>query len=195
MPKRIPAEQQPYDRIKQWIIDKDNCKLSESDKAMFNRWDEADNLLRTTPRKKVIASILCDKFKISQATAYNDIANAQRLFGSMYMLDKNWWRNFVIEDILELIEKAKKDDNFKVWNAAHNNLIKAIGLDQLDNDLKIDPEIISQHNFFTVINIGGTAYKLDLDTFQNIPIATRNKIVKELDREITDIEAEEILKS
>lgn len=195
MPKKQLAELTNYDRIKAWMLEPEKSKaLTPTDKEVLERWDFADTQLRRFPKKKMVAEMIRKKFKGSVSRAYLDIYNAQRLFGSVHPFQKEWWRNFLIEDILVLLEAARKRADLKAWNAAHANLIKAAGLEKVDED-KVDPEIISKHNFFTVIQIGNANFKIDLDTFHSLPLVTRDKIIKELDKEIGEDIAFEIMES
>jgi hypothetical protein len=196
MPKQIAAADVSYDKIHRWVLapDDENVRLTKQDRAIFNRWDFADTQLRRFPRKKQVAEVLRKKYKYSISTAYSDIYNAQRLFASIHPLNKEWIRNYLIEDIFVLLEAAKKSGNMKAWGVAQANLIKAAGLEKIDEE-KIDPEILDKHNFYVMINIGKQVFKVDLETFQNLPVNTKNKIISEIDQEITEIEAAEILES
>jgi hypothetical protein len=196
MPKAIAAEKTSYDRIREWLTipDEDRSRLPKADREIFNRWDFADNQLRRFPRKRQVVDVIMKKFGGSISRAYNDVYQAQRLFASVHPLNKEWIRNWLIEDILIAIELAKKAGDRKALASEHNNLLKAAALEKMEEQ-KVDPEILSQHNFYIVVQNGKTHYKYNLESFQSLPLSTRNKIVKELDQEITDVEAIEIMNS
>jgi len=192
----VRGKKTSYEKILDWMThpDENNCKLSKADRDKFNRWDFADTQLKRFPKRKMVVEVIRKRFGGSISRAYDDLYNAQRLFGTIHPLNKEWYRNFIIEEILLLIEASKKAGDRKTWDAALANLIKASGIEKIE-ELKIDPAILSQHNFYTIIQIGNVQYKYDLESFQNLPLTTRNKIVKELDREITDVQAIEIMNS
>jgi hypothetical protein len=194
MSKKLPAESIPYDRIRDHYLDRENSSLSIEDQKILERWDFTDNLLRKFPRKKQIAGLLKERFKISTATAYNDIWYAQKLFGSVYTNDKDWWRNWMIEDGLVLIESAKAAGDRKTWAMERRNLIVILALDQKEEP-KVNPEIFESNQIYTIIQMGDVTIKLDINTLLNMETDTRNKLLKALNQPITEIEAEQIMES
>ena len=76
----------------------------------------------------------------------------------------------------------------------HANLIKLIGVQP---DELVDPKRSEKHKYYILIQNNNQEVKIDLDSIENLPNAT----LKEINRiicagdEITDIEAEEIMKS
>lgn len=194
MPKLIKTEDSSYNRILKWVQDPENCKLSAKDKEIYDRLDFADTQLRRKPRKKEAANMIIAKYGVTKMTAYNYLWLAQKLFGSIHPINKDWWRNWLVEDILLLIESCKSSGDLKVWATAHANLVKALGLDQKE-ELPVDPDVLSQHNFYTVININNKMIKVDMDDLVKIPVSNRRRIIEALSKPITETEATEIMNS
>ncbi len=194
MPKSISAHETSFAKIQKWINDPDSNKISESDKKIFDRLDFADTQLRRKPRKKEAAQLIAAKFNITLRQAYNDLWYAQKLFGSIHPFNKDWWRNWLIEDIVTLIESCKVTGDLKTWASAHANLVKAIGLDQKE-EIPIDPEILSQHNYYTVINVDNKSIKIGLEDLIKIPLSSRKRVLDALNKPIDESEALEIMNS
>jgi len=194
MPKFLPVADSSLDKIKKWVQDPETSRISESDKKIFDRLDFADTQLRRKPRKKEVANLIVAKYGITLRQAYNDIWSAQKLFGSVYPINKDWWRNWLIDDILLLIDSSKATKDLKSWASAQANLIKALALDQKD-DPNVDPEILGKHNFYTVININNKTIKLNMQDFQKIPVSYRKKVIDALNIPIDESDAVEIMRS
>jgi len=191
--KKAP-EDVVLDNLKEYCLNPDSTKLSPKEKEMFDRWDVADNLLRQYPNRKDAASMMMEKFKgISRASAYRDLYNAQRLFGSMSRYDKNYWRDYLVNDILEVIKICKNQSPADVRNinAAHSNLIKTLQLDKDDPEIDIDK--LEQHNYYLVANIGGQSMKMDLSKMYKLPVDTKAALAGCLSDEITEDIACEII--
>jgi hypothetical protein len=186
-----------HDKIIAFCLDPENNPLNDEQKKILNRLNLADDLLRRYPRTKEAAKLLQLKYPdLSRAQIYRDIADAKRLFNFTNPVDKEWVRRWVIEDCFRLIEIAKNQGTrgFKAWNMARAQLIKAAQLDIRDDD-KLDPSIMDQHNFFTVININGNNMKIDLEAFLELPVSTRKKLSDALNAPIEEQDAVEIMNS
>ena len=83
---------------------------------------------------------------VSAAVAYSDIRAVNILLGNIQTASKNWIRHIFMENILEVIQKAKdKKDNI-VWIVALDKLGKYAKLDKDDTD-QIDFSMIIPPNF------------------------------------------------
>lgn len=88
--------------------------LNKTQKDLLNRWDYADNLLRTRKYKKTeISKMLCLKFSISIATARNDMAEAEYVFGSTRKFNKQYILLNHLDQIDDMIIEAqrRRDDD------------------------------------------------------------------------------------
>lgn len=202
-------EDADFDKIKAWALNPEASDLPARHKDIFERLDFADNLLRKYPVTKHVAELMQKKFAIKKSQAYKDIVWAKRLFNSTTRVDKEWWKQWIIEDIVTMMaiakgRKAGMDENgrpveavdpdLKAWSMGHGNLIKILRLDQEELNLP-DPEVLQQHNFYTIIQIGSQTIKMELTDFHKIPIADRRKLIQELDQPISEEIAFEMLKN
>jgi hypothetical protein len=186
-----------YDKIVAHCLDPEHSELSEEHQRIFERWNKADDLLRRYPKDKQAMLMLRKKFPdLSRTQAYEDLRNAKKLFNYTNPIDKEFLRRWVVQDCLTMIEIAKSMGarGFKAWNNARLQLIKAAQLEESEKMLP-NPEILESHQFYTVINIGNRQMKYDLDTFNNLPMATRKQLSDAIHAPITEDQAAEILDS
>ena len=186
-----------HDKIIAYCLDPENNPLNDEQKKILERWNTADDLLRHYPTTKKAARLMKFKFpELSQSQIYRDIADAKRIFNQTDPVDKEFIRRWVVNDCFRLIDIAKKQGSagFKAWNMARAQLIKAAQLD-MKEDMQLDPSIMEQHNFFTVINLGGQAMKIDLSQFLKMPVSTRKKLTDALQAPIDDQQVIEIMES
>jgi hypothetical protein len=186
-----------HQRILEHLLAPENSLLAPQYQEILERWKKADDLLDKYPNLKDAIKLYKTKYPLlSDSQVYNDFQNAKRLFNNYKPVDKEWLRRWIVNDIFKLIESAKKwgPKGFKAWNTAHANLIKASGLDQKIID-ELDPEILQQHNFYTVIYINGKPVKADFSVFQSLPEATRKQLADAIfTRPMTEDAAFELLK-
>jgi len=154
-----------------------------------------------------VVDLIMKKFNIQRWQAYADIRSSERLFNSVSRVDKDFYKRWLIEDMMLLIVKAKgqprkmdedgnmaeaKETDFKAWNSAHTNLIKLLGFDRKEEDLP-DPSIFEQHNYFTVVMVNGKPQRMDNSEFLSLPVAKKNQLVDALFAPITEDIAFEML--
>lgn len=192
-----PLTETSYDKIVQHCLQPEKSPLSAKDQQILNRWNVADDLLRRYPKDKQAMVMLRKKFPhISTRQAYTDLQNAKRLFNYTSPVDKEFIRRWVVHDCLTMIDIAKSmgPRGLKAWNTARMQLIKAA---QLEEDEKIlpNPEILEQHQFFTIIQIGDQQIKFDLDSFNKLPLSTRKDLADLIHSPITEDQAGQILDS
>ena len=113
-------------------------------------------------------------------------------FNSRQTFDYELWRNWLLNNIIELCQKAKDTGNLKAWAAAQANLIKALGEAPENN---IDPRLLEKHQIVIPIQVNNNTYNLDLNKFLNIPIDQRTRIADALINPATDDDITEIMNS
>lgn len=194
-----------YDRIQAWCLDPDSANLSEKDKEIFDRWDSADNFMRRYPNKKHAAGMMQKKYPtLSRSQIYIDLDNAQRLFGSMTRVDKDYYREWLVDEIIKHIKRAKKmlEDStiekkfpaLKSITDSHANLIRALRLDKEDKE-QIDPALFEQNTFYAIINIGGQSYKADMDEILQLQPSSLKHIMEAFNKPIDIEDAKVIMES
>lgn len=177
MPKPA-AKDIAYDKVMTWLLAPNKSDLPKHYKDIFERWKKADDLLDRYPNQKDAIGVYQQKYPdLSTSQVYYDFANAKKIFNNFNSHDIERLRTWLINDILDFIQTTKVagSKGFKARNAAYANLIKASRMDQSEDTL-IDPEILEQHTFYTIININGKQVKADFNTFQKLPEATKKKL-------------------
>lgn len=124
-----------FDKIVQHYRD-ESVVLSDKEKEVLSRWETAFTFMRKHRTVSQTVDLLMRFFPdISKVTAYRDVVNAQRLFGSVMESNKEGLRHLLTEFCMDLIARAKKNGDMKAENAAIANMIKINGLDREDPDL------------------------------------------------------------
>jgi hypothetical protein len=186
-------EDKRFELIKAHVLDPESSPLEEHEKELMDRWVTAARILDRYPQKGKAAKFLMLKYKnISQAQAYNDLSNAQRLFNAMNRFDYDWWHTWLLNDIVRLMKICRNEKNIKGWVAAQANLIKALG-DRPDENY--DPRIMEQHNFYLTLNINGENTRFDLNEIFELPDMKRKRLTDSMLAPITIDAAAEIIES
>lgn len=132
---------------------------------------------------------------VGRTQAYEDIRIAVRLFNTLHTFDFDFWHSWLINDIVKNIERCRNlrtAKAFQVIASEHANLIKAIG----DKPEEIvDPRRNEKHAFYILVQNNNTQVKLDINNLHKLPVNTLQELNRALfaGKEITDVEAEEIL--
>lgn len=183
-------EDHNYEIIKAHILSPEASPLSEEQAKILNRWTSMAKLIDLYPSRKDCVSLHIKKENISDRAAQYDFDNAKKLYNSMHKFDYDFWHAWLINDIIRLIKRSRDSGNLKTWAAAQTNLIKTIG--EKPPEI-LDPEILQQHNYFTVINIDGKPIKMTLEDLHKLPTHTRAKLVEQLEKDIDEDTAYEIM--
>ena len=191
------ARRSPYDisfeKIKDYCLNPDDCELTEKEKELHDRWNFIDDQIRKYGTSKESYSMIKIKYPdLSRAQILRDMQMTKLLFSSTWKMDKEYYRRWLIEDIMLHIKNCKAANDRRNWKDSHANLIKAIGLDKEDKE--IDPEKLEQHNYYMVANINGVNVKLDLTQMHKLP-ETIQAILLNINEEITEEAACQILSS
>lgn len=191
---------QKHEKIMAHILDPENSPLPPELKEQLNRVVSVSKLLDQHTTIKNAVAIHMSKFKeISRATAYRDVALARRVYNSTHEFDYDYYRMWLINDIIENIERCrnKEKESYqyrRVIAMEHANLLKAIG--EKPEELP-DPKRQEKHNFFLMINVNGENVKIDFNNLHKLPEATIRELNRILmgGREIDDGGAAEIMES
>lgn len=121
-------------------------------------------------------------YRISESTAYTDYSSSQRVFGSVFNNDKDYWMDVAMGNILESRAKALKRKDFRSVSAENSNMIKLIAMMPDKNSIPWDkikfPDVI----------IG--FYPEKFKTFQQLPEDWEERVKKTIEkkqREVYDI--------
>lgn len=137
------------EKIEFWYTTNIPFSLPESAEKKRNRmtfvWEKAQ---KGYPYGKV-ANMCAKKFGISLRRAKIEIADANKLFGSLEKTDAQIEKHLIIQMVKDTYRKAVKADDLKGRNQALSNLIKAVGLDKMDPNA-IDWEKL-QPSLYTIV--------------------------------------------
>jgi hypothetical protein len=195
---KTALEETRYEEIKAYIISPNSCTLSDEKKRMFDRIVQASKILDKHPIQRQAVNMHRGKYpEISQRTAYEDLRIALRLFNTLHTFDFDFWRSWLLNDIVKNIEVCRSAENpkdRKIIAMEHANLIKLIG--EKPEDLP-DPERNEKHQFYILIQNDNRQLKVDLNTLKDLPTSALQELNRAIygGSEITDTEAEEIMKS
>lgn len=133
-----------FERIRQHYLS--DREISDTDDAIRKRWETAHSLMLDDVQcDKDVVKILEERFEISQAQAYRDLAAAKKLFGDLRKSTKESLRYLVTQWGIELYRMAKEAEDFKGMEKALDRITKANNLDKDDIDLpdpsKIQPPV------------------------------------------------------
>ena len=127
--------------------------LSKDEMQVKTRWmalyaqNLEDPLMSNSEKIEFLTSGACGLFPaVSAAVAYSDIRAVNILLGNIQTASKNWIRHIFMENILEVLQKAKDKKDNVVWIMALDKLGKYAKLDKDDTD-QIDFSMIIPPNF------------------------------------------------
>lgn len=186
-------EDQDYKLIEEYVLEGRETALPAHQRAMFDRWVAASRLLEKNPVMKNAVAILQAKYPgLSRTQAYEDCRNAIRFFNTKKDFDFDLWRTWLLNDIVEMCQKAKETGNLKAWAAGHANLIKALGEAPAQD---IDPCLLEKHTITIAMQVNNNSYNVDLNKLLSMPIDARTRFVDALIAPATQEEIKEIMES
>ncbi len=195
---KTSLEDLDYQLIKTHILSPEKSNLNGEQKFMFERVMSVAKVFDKYPIFQHAIKLHRNKYpEISQKTAYNDANVARKLFNTIHSFDYDFWQAWLINDIIDNIKQARTEGSpasRRVIAMEHANLIKALGDKP---DIPNDPRLTEKHEFYILIQNDNKTIKLDYNLLKQLPKNT----LKELNdvlfsaQEITDIEAEEIMKT
>lgn len=195
---KVALEDTKYEQIKAHMLDPDSSPLSAEKQFMLERLISASKILDKNPVQRHAVNLHKQKYpEISQRQAYEDLRLAIRLFNTIHTFDYDFYKTWLLNDIVENITVCRKrnnDKDRKTIAQEHANLIKLIG--EKPPELP-DPERNEKHQFYILIQNNNQTIKVDLNSLKDLPTAALQELNRAIygGNEITDIEAEEIMKS
>lgn len=201
---------QKYEDIKRHILYPDKSELRPELQRVVDHTVAAAKILDKNPVQSKAVRLLQTQFEgeISRSQAWEAVKMAIRLFNTQYSFEYDFWHEWMLKDIVELISfckgrEAKIDENGnvllpaiapdrKAWAEALKVMQRSLG-DRPETDL--DPRLIEKHTYFIPIQINGDVKKLPIQDLEDSPKATLQELLKAMNQEITDVKAEEIMNS
>ena len=196
---RTALEDTKFELIKAHILDPDNSPLPMEKREQLCRVISAAKVLDKHPVHKQAVAIHQQMFpEISTRQAYEDLRFAVKVFNTFHTFDYDFWHAWLINDIVSNIESCRlrnNDKDRKNIALEHANLIKAIGGTPEE---VVDPERNEKHQFYILIqNNHNKNIKVDFNSLKDLPEATLRELNRAIygGNEITDVEAEELMKT
>jgi len=190
---RKALEDQDHLLIKDAILDPENHPLPAHLQEPLERTIQAAKLLDKNPVQKHAVAILQVKYpKLSRSQAFEDCKRAMRIFNSIHTFDYDWWHHWLLQDIAGMIMEAKNEKNLKAWAMGHKNLLTAMGERP---ETELDAKLIEKHPITIAVQVNNQTVNIDYNQFLKMPVEARKVITDNLDQEIDDVQAEEIMNS
>lgn len=168
-------EEQPYDVILAHILNPDTSPLPEKYREEFNRVKYAAGALDEYHPANVIPRLLA-KYNISRNQARQDVKLAQELFKTKFTFDYDFWQQWQIKDLVEIIRTCKlaggKLEKERI--AAHKVLKEIIG----DKPVGVeDPRRMEKNVFYIQLNNNNTTVNIPMDKLKGLSQAEIQTIV------------------
>lgn len=142
----------------QYPLEQSDQERLEVIKFLHELLGEARTIKQIIPRLK-------EKFpnqRLSKATVYRMHDECMQVYGNR-KVDSEYYRGFVLDWTLELLQTARKKQDLKAWDAAIKNLIKLLGLDRESLEL---PDFEKYMNQVFVMNVTVNDKKVPIDLNQ-----------------------------
>ncbi len=180
------------------IKNPEQSPLPMEQQEVLQRVISVSKLLDRYPTLRMAVKLHKVKFpEISDVTAYADVRLARKVYNSMHTFDFDFWKSWLINDIVKNIEDCRSRTNQDVAHKRviameHANLLKAVGEKPEEMD---DPHRNEKHNFFLMVNINNKNIKIDVNNLHKLPENTLREINTILNdnREIDEQGAAEII--
>lgn len=190
---------QKYELIKAHMLSPEQSPLPKEHQEQLDRILSVAKILDKNPIQKnaVALHLAKEKNKISKSQAYEDVKMAMRLFNTIHTFDYDFWRVWLLNDIVKSIQDCRNSNdakNRRIIAMEHANMIKVIGEKPEE---EVDPTRNEKHNFYVVVNQDNRSVKVDLNNLHLMPEATRKSLTKLIcsNDEISEVEASEIMKT
>ena len=187
-----------YNLIKAHVLTPEQSPLTPEQQFRLTRVMSIARVMDKNPILKHATAVHMAKFpEISRTQAYEDAAIARKMFTTIHKFDYDFWQTWAINDIVENIRQARAEGSpasRRVIAMEHANLIKVLG----DKPETItDPRLTEQHEFFIIIQSQNGNVKIDYNLLKQLPPESLRELNNVLFKaqEITDVEAEEIMKT
>ncbi len=186
-------EKYDWQTIKQAIIAPDGSTLPEEQLSLITRVVSLARIVDRHPQGKTALVLHMNKYpEISRWTAVNDLRFARDLNVSQASFNYDFWHNWVISDIVDLIVAAKTRGDLRSWSAGQANLIRAIGEKIPDEK---DPRLVEKHTFVIKLNTHSRTINIDMKEIDSYSPRELKDISDGIYTEISESDTSEIFKT
>lgn len=123
-PMALKVGDSTFDKIQAFYINPDLHPLSETHEAIRKRWVLVVNLLLSAFSKIKIANMLERDYGISQAQAYQDIKNAENIFGDITKTEHEAYKAMWMEWTKDFLKRSRQKGDRKSEGKALDLLAK-----------------------------------------------------------------------
>ena len=189
-------EDYSHEMIKAHVLCPEQSPLPLAQQQLFDRAMAMAKILSKNPVVKNAIALHRRLYpEICLKTAYSDYHLSLRLFQSLQTFDFDSWNTFMLNDLVETIQKLHKHNTVSALKSvilAHAVLKKVVG-DKPD-DLP-DPQRNEKHVYYIMVQNNVKQVKIDINKLRDLPEGVIQDFNPSLwaGQEITDTEAEEIM--
>lgn len=147
------------------------------------QWEVIDTMqgLLGLHRKNTAINLLRQKYPaMTVPTAYRYAEFSERILGAMQVVNRDYWRAFILEKLMAAHDFAKQKGDARAMVAALDKAGKYAGLDR--EETTIDPSKLQRHNNVIVFIGGGNdaMKQLTLPEIQKLPPRKQQKIIQQI---------------
>ena len=157
------------DKIRAYFIEKDEVKLTATEKKIKDRWTAAFSMLCNFHSPQQTATAIQKQFGITERQAFLDINHATEVFGDVHKSNKEGYKHILFEYCMKVLQLAAKYGNLSEMNKAINNMIQIKGLDTDEAGI---PDFSAIQNNQYNISIPDEALKLIMNATKGSVIDT-----------------------
>lgn len=188
--KKKSLAEQRYEVILAHILDPENSPIPEEYQEQFNRVLSAAQMLDKFHPSSVIPRLQA-KYRVSSRQARTDIELSQELFKSQHKFDFDYWQQWQIKDLVDVIRTCKLQGKHKERVAAHKVLQAVIGEKQVGAE---DPKRMEKNVYYIQLNNNQNSVNIPLDKIKGLSGEEIRTIVEAMNTNInTDDQIIEIL--
>lgn len=176
--------------IRDYCLDPDATTLNGQQQARMDRIRAAAKYMHKYPFKKQVVNLLRSSFNISESQAKKDLQDSMTIFNLENKFEFNWWHNWALENIAELIQSCRNAGDRSNWAKAQKNLIAALGEPPKTN---IDPRMMEKHNMYFTINVNNQLVNIELKDLSRYPKEFVDIIKPAIFQDITEAQAGEMM--
>ena len=186
-------EDQNWQMVKRAILDPESSTLPEEQTAMITRIISLARIIDRHPQGKTAITLHMIKYpEISRRTATRDLQCARDLNVTQQSFNYDFWHNWIVNDIVDLIQSAKARGDLRNWSAGQANLIRAIGEKIPDEK---DPKLVEKHTFLIQLNHNSKTINIDMKDIDTYSSKELKAISDGIYTEISEEDAGEIFKT
>jgi hypothetical protein len=181
-----PGKPPLIDRLISSYVKGEEAILSDQDTEILKRWKTVQMLsLQHRPliTNAEIKRVLMKEYGIAELTAQRDIADAQRLFGNVNVVNKEFKRAIYVERLEQLASLAEVKGDFKSAVAAYKQIIDMLRLSEDDEKLMEKGTRIFQLNIVFNGPDGQLSRRtIDLQKINELPATEFKEVMRAIDR-------------